>query len=171
MGRAGLSAGSAVTQHQLCSFNCNKLLCSRLGLPCPAGAHPALCVLCCSEGAKAVAAPRPDRLVNRLKSINLDDANAPRLTVLRQPRGPDNSKVQHQNTGQHLCRGCWAREQRCWVRLLVFVHSAPCQGCVLCFQSSTQQRSSPLLPVLEPFWLMVCLGLVCSSFINLRGSK
>lgn len=46
-----------------------------------------------SEGAKAVAAPRPDRLVNRLKSINLDDANAPRLTVLRQPRGPDNSKV------------------------------------------------------------------------------
>uniref|UniRef100_A0A8C3VCC8 Cold shock domain containing E1 n=1 Tax=Catharus ustulatus TaxID=91951 RepID=A0A8C3VCC8_CATUS len=54
------------------------------------------------EGAKAVAAPRPDRLVNRLKSINLDDANAPRLTVLRQPRGPDNSKVQHQSTGQHL---------------------------------------------------------------------
>lgn len=48
---------------------------------------------CYSEGAKAVAAPRPDRLVNRLKSINLDDANAPRLTVLRQPRGPDNSKV------------------------------------------------------------------------------
>uniref|UniRef100_A0A669QZ37 Cold shock domain containing E1 n=1 Tax=Phasianus colchicus TaxID=9054 RepID=A0A669QZ37_PHACC len=45
------------------------------------------------EGAKAVAAPRPDRLVNRLKNINLDDANAPRLTVLRQPRGPDNSKV------------------------------------------------------------------------------
>lgn len=49
--------------------------------------------LCYSEGAKAVAAPRPDRLVNRLKNINLDDANAPRLTVLRQPRGPDNSKV------------------------------------------------------------------------------
>ncbi|XP_070601788.1 cold shock domain-containing protein E1 isoform X6 [Erythrolamprus reginae] len=45
-----------------------------------------------SEGAKAVAAPRPDRLVNRLKSINLDDASAPRLTVLRQPRGPDNTK-------------------------------------------------------------------------------
>ncbi|KAF7254609.1 Cold shock domain-containing protein E1 [Varanus komodoensis] len=45
-----------------------------------------------SEGAKAIAAPRPDRLVNRLKSITLDDANAPRLTVLRQPRGPDNSK-------------------------------------------------------------------------------
>uniref|UniRef100_A0A7M4FD96 Cold shock domain containing E1 n=1 Tax=Crocodylus porosus TaxID=8502 RepID=A0A7M4FD96_CROPO len=44
------------------------------------------------EGAKAVAAPRPDRLVNRLKSINVDDASAPRLTVLRQPRGPDNSK-------------------------------------------------------------------------------
>ncbi|KAL7985402.1 hypothetical protein Chor_003972 [Crotalus horridus] len=45
-----------------------------------------------SEGAKVVAAPRPDRLVNRLKSINLDDASAPRLTVLRQPRGPDNTK-------------------------------------------------------------------------------
>ncbi|ETE67472.1 Cold shock domain-containing protein E1, partial [Ophiophagus hannah] len=45
-----------------------------------------------SEGAKAVAAPRPDRLVNRLKSITLDDASAPRLTVLRQPRGPDNTK-------------------------------------------------------------------------------
>ncbi|XP_038604649.1 cold shock domain-containing protein E1 isoform X2 [Tachyglossus aculeatus] len=44
------------------------------------------------EGPKAVAAPRPDRLVNRLKSITLDDASAPRLMVLRQPRGPDNSK-------------------------------------------------------------------------------
>ncbi|XP_027722482.1 cold shock domain-containing protein E1 isoform X3 [Vombatus ursinus] len=43
------------------------------------------------EGPKAVAAPRPDRLVNRLKSITLDDASAPRLMVLRQPRGPDNS--------------------------------------------------------------------------------
>uniref|UniRef100_A0A6I8NT89 Cold shock domain-containing protein E1 n=2 Tax=Ornithorhynchus anatinus TaxID=9258 RepID=A0A6I8NT89_ORNAN len=44
------------------------------------------------EGPKAVAAPRPDRLVNRLKSITLDDASAPRLMVLRQPKGPDNSK-------------------------------------------------------------------------------
>ncbi|XP_073752198.1 cold shock domain-containing protein E1 isoform X4 [Callorhinus ursinus] len=43
------------------------------------------------EGPKAVAAPRPDRLVNRLKNITLDDASAPRLMVLRQPRGPDNS--------------------------------------------------------------------------------
>ncbi|ERE88283.1 cold shock domain-containing protein E1-like protein [Cricetulus griseus] len=43
------------------------------------------------EGPKAVAAPRPDRLVNRLKNISLDDASAPRLMVLRQPRGPDNS--------------------------------------------------------------------------------
>uniref|UniRef100_A0A8C0G837 Cold shock domain containing E1 n=1 Tax=Chelonoidis abingdonii TaxID=106734 RepID=A0A8C0G837_CHEAB len=50
------------------------------------------------EGAKAVAAPRPDRLVNRLKSITLDDASAPRLTVLRQPRGPDNSKVYSYNS-------------------------------------------------------------------------
>lgn len=38
--------------------------------------------------------PRPDRLVNRLKSITLDDASAPRLVIVRQPRGPDNSKVQ-----------------------------------------------------------------------------
>ncbi|XP_029011480.3 cold shock domain-containing protein E1 isoform X5 [Betta splendens] len=45
-----------------------------------------------SEGPKPVATPRPDRLVNRLKSITLDDASAPRLVVLRQPRGPDNTK-------------------------------------------------------------------------------
>ena len=43
------------------------------------------------KGPKAVAAPRPDRLVNRLKNITLDDASAPRLVVLCQPRGPDNS--------------------------------------------------------------------------------
>ena len=46
-----------------------------------------------SEGPTAAAAPRPDRLVNRLKNITLDDASAPRLMVLRQPRGPDNSMV------------------------------------------------------------------------------
>ncbi|KAJ0036618.1 hypothetical protein NQD34_005295 [Periophthalmus magnuspinnatus] len=45
-----------------------------------------------SEGPKQVVAPRPDRLVNRLKSITLDDASAPRLVIIRQPRGPDNSK-------------------------------------------------------------------------------
>ncbi|XP_077371182.1 cold shock domain-containing protein E1 isoform X2 [Festucalex cinctus] len=45
-----------------------------------------------SEGQKTVATPRPDRLVNRLKSITLDDASAPRLVIVRQPRGPDNSK-------------------------------------------------------------------------------
>ncbi|XP_077080142.1 cold shock domain-containing protein E1 isoform X7 [Siphateles boraxobius] len=45
-----------------------------------------------SEGPKLVATPRPDRLVNRLKSITLDDTNAPRLVIIRQPRGPDNSK-------------------------------------------------------------------------------
>nr|XP_015197722.1 PREDICTED: cold shock domain-containing protein E1 isoform X6 [Lepisosteus oculatus] len=45
-----------------------------------------------SEGPKPVATPRPDRLVSRLKSITLDDASAPRLVILRQPRGPDNSK-------------------------------------------------------------------------------
>ncbi|XP_028848729.1 cold shock domain-containing protein E1 isoform X2 [Denticeps clupeoides] len=45
-----------------------------------------------SEGQKQVATPRPDRLVNRLKSITLDDASAPRLVIVRQPRGPDNSK-------------------------------------------------------------------------------
>ncbi|KAM4610741.1 cold shock domain-containing protein E1 isoform 2-T2 [Polymixia lowei] len=45
-----------------------------------------------SEGPKPVMTPRPDRLVNRLKSITLDDASAPRLVIIRQPRGPDNSK-------------------------------------------------------------------------------
>ncbi|XP_069797551.1 cold shock domain-containing protein E1 isoform X4 [Narcine bancroftii] len=45
-----------------------------------------------SEGPKLVAAPRPDRLVHRLKSITLDDASAPKLVVLRQPKGPDNTK-------------------------------------------------------------------------------
>ncbi|KAL4683819.1 hypothetical protein H8959_021513 [Pygathrix nigripes] len=42
------------------------------------------------EGPKAVAAPRPERLVSHLKNITLD-ASAPRLMVLHQPRGPDNS--------------------------------------------------------------------------------
>uniref|UniRef100_A0A3P8UNU9 Cold shock domain-containing protein E1 n=1 Tax=Cynoglossus semilaevis TaxID=244447 RepID=A0A3P8UNU9_CYNSE len=46
-----------------------------------------------SEGPKPVVTPRPDRLVNRLKSITLDDASAPRLVIVRQPRGPDNTKV------------------------------------------------------------------------------
>uniref|UniRef100_A0A8C5A8X4 Cold shock domain-containing protein E1 n=1 Tax=Gadus morhua TaxID=8049 RepID=A0A8C5A8X4_GADMO len=45
-----------------------------------------------SEGPKPVVTPRPERLVNRLKSITLDDASAPRLVIVRQPRGPDNSK-------------------------------------------------------------------------------
>ncbi|XP_032898653.1 cold shock domain-containing protein E1 isoform X10 [Amblyraja radiata] len=45
-----------------------------------------------SEGQKLVAAPRPDRLVHRLKSITLDDASAPKLVVVRQPKGPDNTK-------------------------------------------------------------------------------
>ncbi|XP_018426924.1 PREDICTED: cold shock domain-containing protein E1 [Nanorana parkeri] len=45
-----------------------------------------------SKGPEMVAAPRPDRLVSRLKSITLDDSSAPRLMVLRQPRGPDNTK-------------------------------------------------------------------------------
>uniref|UniRef100_A0A8C5LQS9 Cold shock domain-containing protein E1 n=1 Tax=Leptobrachium leishanense TaxID=445787 RepID=A0A8C5LQS9_9ANUR len=45
-----------------------------------------------TRGPELVAAPRPDRLVSRLKSITLDDASAPRLIVLRQPKGPDNTK-------------------------------------------------------------------------------
>ncbi|KAM9785455.1 cold shock domain-containing protein E1 isoform 3-T3 [Neosynchiropus ocellatus] len=45
-----------------------------------------------SEGPKPMVTPRPDRLVNRLKSITLDDASAPRLVIVRQPRGPDSSK-------------------------------------------------------------------------------
>ncbi|KAJ3586347.1 hypothetical protein NHX12_012747 [Muraenolepis orangiensis] len=34
-----------------------------------------------SEGPKPVVTPRPERLVNRLKSITLDDASAPRLVI------------------------------------------------------------------------------------------
>ncbi|KAG8450858.1 hypothetical protein GDO86_003212 [Hymenochirus boettgeri] len=45
-----------------------------------------------SKGPEMVAAPRPDRLVSRLKSITLDDSSAPRLMVIRQPRGPDSTK-------------------------------------------------------------------------------
>ncbi|KAM8975605.1 cold shock domain-containing protein E1 isoform 5-T5 [Pelodytes ibericus] len=45
-----------------------------------------------SKGPEMVAAPRPERLVSRLKSITLDDSSAPRLMVLRQPKGPDNTK-------------------------------------------------------------------------------
>uniref|UniRef100_A0A673BB60 Cold shock domain-containing protein E1 n=1 Tax=Sphaeramia orbicularis TaxID=375764 RepID=A0A673BB60_9TELE len=52
-----------------------------------------------SEGPKPVVTPRPDRLVNRLKSITLDDASAPRLVIVRQPRGPDNSKVHRKTIG------------------------------------------------------------------------
>jgi len=34
---------------------------------------------------------RPERLINRLRTVSVDDGG-PRLTVLRQPRGPDGSK-------------------------------------------------------------------------------
>ena len=57
------------------------------------GERSTLCSPPSSEGPKPVVTPRPERLVNRLKSITLDDASAPRLVIVRQPRGPDNSKV------------------------------------------------------------------------------
>uniref|UniRef100_A0A8C2L793 Cold shock domain-containing protein E1 n=1 Tax=Cyprinus carpio TaxID=7962 RepID=A0A8C2L793_CYPCA len=57
-----------------------------------------------SEGPKPVATPRPDRLVNRLKSITLDDTNAPRLVIIRQPRGPDNSKVKIKALFKNICK-------------------------------------------------------------------
>lgn len=34
---------------------------------------------------------RPDRLISRLKNLNCDNSK-PRMTVLRQPRGPDGTK-------------------------------------------------------------------------------
>lgn len=43
------------------------------------------------KGPKAVAVPRSDWLVNRLKIIILDDASAARLMVVCHQRGPDNS--------------------------------------------------------------------------------
>lgn len=36
------------------------------------------------------ASPRPERLISRIK-INSIDENAPRLTVIRAPKGPDGS--------------------------------------------------------------------------------
>nr|KAF6378893.1 hypothetical protein mMyoMyo1_009782 [Myotis myotis] len=57
--------------------------------------HTGKCSVCnvwrVCEGPKAVAASLPDRLVNRLRNITLDNASAPRLMVLLQPKGPDNS--------------------------------------------------------------------------------
>ncbi|XP_075910408.1 cold shock domain-containing protein E1 isoform X7 [Petromyzon marinus] len=44
------------------------------------------------EASKMTPSPRPERLVSRLKSLTLDDNSAPRLTVTRQPRGPDSTK-------------------------------------------------------------------------------
>lgn len=38
------------------------------------------------QGPKAVAAPRPDRVVSGMKNFALDDTSAPCLMVLRQPR-------------------------------------------------------------------------------------
>lgn len=43
------------------------------------------------RGPKAVATLLPDRLVGCLKNITLDGASVPRLMVLRQPGGPDDS--------------------------------------------------------------------------------
>lgn len=34
---------------------------------------------------------RPERLISRLRTVSLDEAG-PRLTVIRQPKGPDGSR-------------------------------------------------------------------------------
>lgn len=34
---------------------------------------------------------RPERLISRLRTISVDDSG-PKLTVMRQPRGPDGSR-------------------------------------------------------------------------------
>ncbi|CAG01707.1 unnamed protein product [Tetraodon nigroviridis] len=60
-----------------------------------------------SEAPKPVITPRPERLVKRLKSVTLDDANAPRLIVLRQPRGPDSTKVPLRPSASHLKPWRW----------------------------------------------------------------
>lgn len=38
--------------------------------------------------------PRPDRLISRLKIVSVDES-APRLTVIRSPKGPDGTKGFH----------------------------------------------------------------------------
>ncbi|XP_020834673.1 cold shock domain-containing protein E1-like [Phascolarctos cinereus] len=60
--------------------------------------HAGKCTACniwhVCEGPKAFVFPHPERLAIHLKSITLDllnEANAPHLVVLCQPRGPDNS--------------------------------------------------------------------------------
>uniref|UniRef100_A0A8C6QZ73 CSD domain-containing protein n=1 Tax=Nannospalax galili TaxID=1026970 RepID=A0A8C6QZ73_NANGA len=45
----------------------------------------------CNVWRVSIAAPLSDQLVNCLKNITLDDASAPRLMVLHQPRGQGNS--------------------------------------------------------------------------------
>lgn len=40
---------------------------------------------------KTAPSQRPDRLISRLKNLNCDTSK-PRMTVLRQPKGPDGSK-------------------------------------------------------------------------------
>uniref|UniRef100_A0A8C4QDJ2 Cold shock domain containing E1, RNA-binding n=1 Tax=Eptatretus burgeri TaxID=7764 RepID=A0A8C4QDJ2_EPTBU len=48
-----------------------------------------------NEAANVAPAPRPERLVNRLRSLTLDDSNAPRLVITRNPRGPDGTRVSY----------------------------------------------------------------------------
>lgn len=45
----------------------------------------------CIGRSKSAPTQRPDRLISRLKNLNCDTSK-PRMTVLRQPKGPDGSK-------------------------------------------------------------------------------
>lgn len=44
---------------------------------------------------------RPERLISRLRTISLEDAG-PKLTVVRQPRGPDGTRGFAQERTQHI---------------------------------------------------------------------
>ncbi|XP_074600141.1 cold shock domain-containing Unr isoform X2 [Brevipalpus obovatus] len=46
----------------------------------------------CSLVKLSINEPRPERLINRLKSLHVDENAGPKMIVIRQPRGPDGTK-------------------------------------------------------------------------------
>lgn len=64
------------------------------------------------------AAPRPERLLSRIK-INSVDENAPRLTVVRSPKGPDGTTGFH--AASRLPRIIGIRII-CWCKVMVLIH-------------------------------------------------
>lgn len=44
---------------------------------------------------------RPERLISRLRTVSLEDTG-PKLTVVRQPKGPDGTRGFSQERSQHV---------------------------------------------------------------------